>query len=295
MDPKNDILIAGGENFLTPYLYRAFEKSVPETVRVWTQTGEDVAPLPPTVSTVVYSDVHDSADTRFTVEVALCRVKEFIQAIESASRPASMVYISTVDVYGVTGGEDINELTPCNPATAYAKAKLAVESYLADWCREGGVALAILRPAMIVGTGMGGELRQMVNSIYRATYRHVLDNTARVSVVHATSLADAVVAAVGHDGKWNVTDGVNPTRHELSEALAWRMSNKRIYNVTLRKARLLARIGDWLPVTWLNTTTLERELTTLTFDGSAFRTITTFDPVSVTYYLRNHSYDESSL
>lgn len=300
-----DILITGADDFMAPYLYEAVKASVPDDVNIWMLgTGEragvkadldaGAVVLPAPVDVVFYCDATDSSATGYDPGSATRRACNLMASFGSR-RPSAIVYLSSVEVYGAGQGENINENTECEPVTPFSMAKHDVEEYLSGWCRDNNVALALLRPAMTVGTGMGGELRRLVNRIYRATYRHVAGNEARVSVVHATSLADAAVAVMGRTGVWNVTDGDNPTRHDLAEAFAWRLDNKRIYTVSASKARLLARIGDYIPVTGFTSASLAALQSTLTFDGSKLRDDTGFTPTPVTYYLRNHRYDESSL
>lgn len=221
--------------------------------------------------------------------------RNMLSTLEQNGVPGSMVYISTCDVYGLDRGENITEETSCEPVIPYAKSKYEVELMLKKWCAAQGVKLAILRAPHVVGTGMGGEMRRLVNRIYRCTYRHVGDDDARVSTIHATSLAQAAVMAMGHDVTWNVTDNHNPTMHELSEALAWRLDNKRIYSLTPKKARIMARIGDFIPVTGYDSAMLQRQLDTLTFSGTKLADEMNFKPVCVVEYLRNHIYDEQSL
>lgn len=300
-----DILVTGAADFMAPYLYDALRKAMPDDVDIWMLGTGDRAgigvdltagsvTLPAVMSAVIHCDASDSSVADYDPAGALQAVRDLTEALTVAP-PSCMVYLSSVDVYGVFRGEGIDETADCDPTTSFGRAKRDVEEYLAEWCDSHGVKLAVLRPAMIVGTGMGGALRRLVNRIYRATYRHVAGNEARVSVVHATSVADAVVSALGLHGVWNVTDGVDPTRHDLAEALAWRLDNKRIYTVSASKARLMARIGDYIPVTGFTSRSLDTELSTLTFDGGKLVAETGFEPVSVTHYLRNHRYDESSL
>ena len=300
-----DILVTGAADFMAPYLYEALREAMPNDVNIWMLGTGDRAgigvdlvvegvTLPAAMSAVVHCDASDSSAVGYTPRTAMQAAQNLTKALEVAP-PACMVYLSSVDVYGLSKGEAIDESAECDPVATAGRAKLDVEEYLAEWCAGHGVQLAVLRPAMIVGTGMGGALRRLVNRIYRATYRHVAGNEARVSVVHATSVADAVVSVLGRQGVWNVTDGVDPTRHDLAEALAWRLDNKRIYTVSASKARLMARIGDYLPVTGFTSRSLADELSTLTFSGQKLVDETGFSPVSVTHYLRNHRYDESSL
>lgn len=106
------------------------------------------------MDTVIYCDSIDSRVKSYTSETALCAVGNLVKLF-SNSVPSNMVYISTVDVYGIEEGDLITEeLTP-KPVDRFAMAKFDVEIFLTRWCKEHGVSLAILRPAHIVGTGMG--------------------------------------------------------------------------------------------------------------------------------------------
>ncbi|MDE6086038.1 MAG: hypothetical protein K2G40_06525, partial [Muribaculaceae bacterium] len=96
-------------------------------------------------------------------------------------------------------------------------------------------------------------------------------------------------------GVWNITDGTDPLRRDLVEALAWRLRHKRVYSISPKHARILARIGNLLPFTGFSMASLQAQLSTLTFDGSSFCRLTGFSPVSVTNYLQTHDYNDSSL
>ncbi len=299
-----NILIAGTHDFVSPYLYRAAREAFPAETRIWmlgtgplagipVDLSTDTVELPEKMDFVIYTDATDSSQSD------PARLKPMADNLTASLRqapPRAMVYVSTAGVYGVTSGEGITEQAAPSPATPFDQAKLAVERQLTDWCRENGVTRAILRPAPVVGTGMGGELRTMVNRIYRATYRHVIGDDARMSVVHATDVAAAAVMLLGTAGIYNVTDGIDPTRHDLAEALCSRLDRKRIYALSPKRMKLLARIGDWLPVTVYNTKRLKQQTSTLTYDSSLLRsTLPEWHPSSVTDYLVNHIYDASSL
>lgn len=307
-----DVLISGADDFLAKYLYRAVSDKTGATgsmdaPRVWMLgTGEtagiraDIAVervnLPEKMQVVIHCDGTDMDAGGMDEDGAVARVANLTASLQDGL-PGVMIYISSVAVYGLRTGVNIDESTPVAPDSSYGRAKLAAEKFLERWCDDNDVVLYILRPAMVVGTGMGGTLRRLVNRIYRCTYRHVDGNDARVSVVHASTLAGiaATVMSLPGGGIYNVTDGADPTRHDLAEALAWRLDHKRIYTVSLSKARVLARVGDYLPVTMFTTASLGQELSTLTFDGRAILELTGMEPQPVTDYLCNHVYDESSL
>ena len=213
-----------------------------------------------------------------------------------ANPPQEMVFISSVQVYGKEEGVDYDESTTANPITEYGISKYKAEQFLHQWCEKHSVKLSIIRPPLIVGTRMKGMVRSMVNGIYRGYYYHIQGNDARRSVVHASDVSAVVrkIAPVG--GTYNVCDGVSPTVHDLAEALAYRMGDKRIYTISAKRAKLLARIGDFLgEKSPLNTKKLEHLTQTLTFNGDAITSVIDWTPNSVTEYLRTHNYDENSL
>lgn len=308
----NDVLISGADDFLAKYLYRAINDRIAtdmqsEQSRVWMLGAGDSAgirvdiaekpiSMPAAMQVVVHCDGTDVDSVGLDEDTAVARVRNLTASLHD-DRPCVFIYVSSVAVYGSRPVEYADEKTPADPDTSYGRAKLAVEKFLQEWCDEAGTVLYILRPAMVVGTGMQGELRRLVNRIYRGTYRHVSGNDARVSVVHASTLADVVAELMylRDGGIYNVTDGNDPLRHDLAEALAWRLDHKRIYTVPLSKARLLARIGDYIPVTMFTTVGLEKEMASCTFDSHAIFEHTGVKPEAVTDYLRNHIYDESSL
>ena len=214
-----------------------------------------------------------------------------------ANPPKEFVFISTVQVYGKTEGENFSEETVIEPTTNYGKSKHHAEMFLQQWCEKFGVILTILRPPLIVGTGMKGTLRSMVNGIYRGYYHHIKGNEARRSVIHATDVSTVVRKISPIGGAYNVTDGDNPSVYDLAEALAFRMGDKRIYSLSMKSVKLLAKFGDIVcrskfPIT---TQKLSQLTNTLTFNGDAICQKIDWTPNKVTHYLRTHNYDENSL
>ena len=81
--------------------------------------------------------------------------------------PKSFIFISTLDVYGLAVGEDIDETYPKNPTTHYAISKLKAEEFLVDWAEEKGIILGILRPPLMTGPNPPGNLKAMIKGILR--------------------------------------------------------------------------------------------------------------------------------
>lgn len=191
------------------------------------------------------------------------------------------VMISSTDVYDVTTGVNYAEDAPVGDTAA--------ERQFIDWCTSHGLKPTILRCANIVGTGMTGWPMQLARGVARGTLLHVegVDDQAVVSVVHAVDVA-RVARFLRDCGKTvNVTDGTATTLHDLIEALAYRIDNKRVGTLKPRWARWiygkkrLCRLGS-----------------SLTFSDARLRRLMPADQMPlnrVTDYLTHHVYDDASL
>lgn len=135
-----------------------------------------------------------------------------------------------------------------------------------------------------VGTGMTGLPMDLAQGVGSGRYFHILGNKAKVSVVHATDVARAVALSLGDGGRFFISDGEDPTFHDLAEALAIRLNNKRILTLKPWQAK------------WLMPASMRKMVTTDdTADCSVFASKFDFHPTPVTIYLSTHIYDESSL
>ena len=252
-----------------------------------------VPPVPPLTDTVIHCAGANPGAPNSVLEIR--GLGNLLEALNKCAGLKSFVFISSTDVYGLFEGEGVDETAPLNPATDFGRMKAEAERILTEWCTGHSVALTILRCPPVVATGMQGPMRRLVNDIYRGSYRHIADNQAKVSVVHGVDVARAAIDMIGRPGVYNLTDGADPTRHALAEALAWRMGNKRIFTIPLSKAKKLARINDFLPFTRFDSEAVKRQTSTLTFSSDKIRNLLSWQPNVVTEYLRTHNYDDNSL
>jgi UDP-glucose 4-epimerase len=81
--------------------------------------------------------------------------------------PSKMVFLSSVEVYGLAKQLPITERTPFEPETLYGIGKAASELVLKRWQRKSQGSLALLRLPGIYGPGdtSGGLIFHIVNSI----------------------------------------------------------------------------------------------------------------------------------
>ena len=124
-------------------------------------------------------------------------------AIARAPRLSTIVYLSTVGVYGDHGGAWVDESTAANPVSARSAERLAAEE---DWRALAvgtGKALAIFRLPGIYGPGRNALLQ-----VAGGTARRIVKPGQVFNRVHVADIAAAVAAAFARraDGVFNVTD-----------------------------------------------------------------------------------------
>ena len=195
------------------------------------------------------------------------------------------VMLSHVDIYGQTDGELHDEDT-----------KTRVQDWIRleeDFSESVNAPAIVLRTADIIGTGMNGFPMELAKMIASGRFFHFPDNEAHRSVIHASEIARAVAAIINKGIStgchiYNLTDMVHPTVHDIAEALAFRMDNKRI-------STLSTRPQQWMGRKWYGRKLYALYTTSVTFDSSRFCKDFDFQPVPTIEYMRTHVYDHDSL
>lgn len=100
------------------------------------------------------------------------------------------VHLSSVLVYG-RHGTGITETEDCTPGDAYAMSKLGGEDAAAEACIKAGIALAILRPAPVIGEGCKGNFRRLIKAIDRGRFINVGTGSNHKSMIYVDDVAAA--------------------------------------------------------------------------------------------------------
>jgi nucleoside-diphosphate-sugar epimerase len=124
-------------------------------------------------------------------------------ALGEAPRLRSIIYLSTVGVYGDCGGEWVDEQTPAKPCSARSRERLAAEQ---DWQTLGARhdrAVAILRLAGIYGPGQNALVQ-----VAGCKARRIVKPGQVFNRIHVGDIAQAIDAAItrGGNGLFNVAD-----------------------------------------------------------------------------------------
>jgi UDP-glucose 4-epimerase len=139
---------------------------------------------------------------------------------------AEIVFSSTGGaIYGEVDAP-ATEATPRRPVSAYGIAKLAAEAYVEGWNRIHGTRHSILRFANVYGPRQSASLEGGVVSIFMERLRSGVetlvfgDGAQTRDYVYVGDVVEAVLAAVGRGGVFNVGTGVETTVNELHRLCA---------------------------------------------------------------------------
>lgn len=190
--------------------------------------------------------------------------------------PKSIIYISTVLVYGRSEGILLNEQTPLVATDAYGRSKARAEAVVEQWAERVGVRSTILRLPLVVDDQPKGNLAIMINAIRRGYYVRIGDGLARRSMVRADDVAAVLERAASVGGTYNLTDGYHPTIAELENAIAQAVGRPSIPTVPYYVARGVATLGDGINALIgrkfpLDSIALQKLTSSLTFSDDAAR------------------------
>ena len=125
------------------------------------------------------------------------------EALTCAARLRSIVYLSTVGVYGNYDGAWVDEASECRPSDERNRQRLAAERAWQDLGVRTGVPVAILRVAGIYGPG-----RNALENLRRSTAKRIAKPGQVFNRIHVTDIAQAIEAAFKccSSGIFNVAD-----------------------------------------------------------------------------------------
>jgi hypothetical protein len=127
----------------------------------------------------------------------------FGEDLMRARRLRSIVYLSTIGVYGDHGGEWVDEETPAKPGSPRSRERLAAEQAWQALGARRGTPVAVLRLAGIYGPGQNARVQ-----IARGGARRIVKPGQVFNRIHVGDIAQAIEAAFARraSGVFNVTD-----------------------------------------------------------------------------------------
>ncbi len=215
-------------------------------------------------------------DVNYQGTVNLCK------ALENAGIPKSLVFISTVAVYGCEFGKLITEEHPLDGDSPYAKSKIMAEEHLSKWCKVHGVVLGILRPSLLAGRKAPGNLGAMVKGIQKGFYLNIAGGKVKKSILMAEDIAHLLPLLEERGGIYNVCDSYQPTFGEISASVAKQLGKHKPISIPYWTAWCMAKVGDLLgnkaPI---NSYKLEKMTKSLTFSNEKAKKELGWEPLDV--------------
>jgi nucleoside-diphosphate-sugar epimerase len=118
-------------------------------------------------------------------------------------RARTIVYLSTIGVYGDRGGDWVDEDSHARPGSARGTARLAAEAAWQKLGADSGKRVAVLRLAGIYGPG-----RNALVTLAEGTARRIVKPGQVFNRIHVADIAQSIEACFvqGADGVFNVVD-----------------------------------------------------------------------------------------
>jgi nucleoside-diphosphate-sugar epimerase len=205
-----------------------------------------------------------------------------LNGLEQSGIPRYFVFISSVSVYGLEAGSDINEETPLSASDPYGKSKIEAENYIKDWCSRNDIIFTILRLPLIAGPNPPGNLGSMIKGLRNGFYFNIDGGKSKKSIVLASDVARFLIPVAKVGGIYNLTDGVHPSFKELSELIALQIGKTKVLNIPIFVAIVMAKLGDIIgrkaPI---NSNKLKKITSTLTFSDTKARSSFGWSPTPV--------------
>ena len=295
----DEILLTGASGFLGSMISIELEKNGVKVRTLGKSTGDyscDLATTVPRFNIGFKYVIHaagkahviptDKEESKLFYDVNLKGTKNLLTGLEKINDlPESVIYISTVSVYGLGEGKMIKEETLLNGSSPYADSKKKAEEFLVNWGKENGVKIGILRLPLVVGPNPPGNLRAMIDGIKSGKYFSIRGNKAKKSMVKGKDIVSIIEPLAVRGGIYNLTDGCHPGVHELEDVISNSVGRK-VKSIPKYVAKGVAKVGDVIgPRFPLNSDILKKLTSTLTFSDEKARKELGWNPSPVLEYL----------
>ncbi|NUM30861.1 MAG: NAD-dependent epimerase/dehydratase family protein [Bacteroidetes bacterium] len=196
------------------------------------------------------------------------------------------IFISSVSVYGLDSGEEIDENYPLKATDPYGKSKILAENAIIEYCDKRNINYLILRLPLIAGSNPPGNLGAMIKAIKKGWYLSIGNASAKKSMVLADDVANLISQNLNKKGIYNLTDGYHPTFKELEATISNSLNKKKPFAIPQSIAIMLAQAGDLLGnKSPFNSIKLKKIQSTLTFSDKKAQTELNWKPNKVLDYL----------
>lgn len=207
-------------------------------------------------------------------DVNLGGTQNLLKALENSNNtPQTIVFISSVSVYGLDSGELIPETHPLNAADPYGQSKIKAEEVIAQWSKANGANYFNLRLPLLAGKNPPGNLGSMIHALKKGYYFRIGKGNAKKSIVLASDVGNFIPTLFNksQSGEYNLTDGEHPTFAQIEDKMAKEVGKKVKIKIADIFARIIAFKGNFIPKFPLKTRQYKKITSTLTFSDEKAR------------------------
>ncbi len=108
------------------------------------------------------------------------------------------VFLSSAKAVGAPGSHGVDEQWEELPETPYGRSKRAAENHVLAIGRDSGLHAVNLRPALVYGPGMTGNLTRLIRAMQRGGFPPLPETGNRRSLVHVDDVVQAMLLAAAH-------------------------------------------------------------------------------------------------
>jgi len=208
--------------------------------------------------------------------------RNLLEGLAKSGVPKHFVFISSVSVYGIDFGNDIDENVHLGALDPYGISKIEAERIVSVWCQQNHVVCTILRLPLIVGPNPPGNLGAMIKGIEMGCYFNVAGGNAKKSMVLAEDIAKAILKVAEIGGVYNLTDGYHPKFAEIANHISIQLGKGKPMNMPMWLALKIAIFGDFIGrKAPLNSKKLMKITSDLTFNDTKARVTFDWSPTPV--------------
>ena len=162
-----------------------------------------------------------------------------------------VVFYSSVGVYGKDADFHGDELSPCQPVSAYAESKYLAEQLVLNSSNDLGPEGVVLRFPVVYGPLDRGNVARLIKTIHNRLFFYFGDGNCLRSMISSKNVAEAAIKAAFEPKAVNqlfcVTDGRDYTMNEMVDSICHALGMSwRPFHVPVLLADLAGRFGDVL-------------------------------------------------
>lgn len=247
---KPEIFLTGASGFVGKHLLHALNDKY-----VFVKYQREKVPVIQSEVVIHLAGIaHDLKHTKdeeayFDINVGLTKL--VFDAFLTSEQAKTFIFFSSVKAVADTVKEALTEDVEPKPTTAYGRSKLEAESYLLAQPLPTGKRLFILRPALIHGSGIKGNLELLQKFVRKGLPWPLAAFENKRSYCSIQNLTYVLNALISREeilsGVYNVVDDESISTNELIRIIAKSEGMKvRLWFVPKKIINSLAKLGDFL-------------------------------------------------